>query len=185
MRNLASNREPDRNPSMISVVIAAKDQEYALAETLAALVPAAADGFLREVIVADGGSNDGTLTVADAVGCVILSGGVADGLKLARSEWVLVIAPGIRLEADWFREAGVLLQRSQRGGRKVAALFRGAVDDYGWQARLKEIGLKLSRASRRRQAVLAPRIALIKGERLKVFALRSRAFVGEAGHSLP
>ena len=43
MRNLASNREPDRNPSMISVVIAAKDQEYALAETLAALVPAAAD----------------------------------------------------------------------------------------------------------------------------------------------
>jgi Glycosyl transferase family 2 len=166
---------------MISVVIAAKNQEFLLAETLAALVPAAADGFVREVVVADGGSTDGTRVVADAVGCVIVDGGVEDGLKVARGEWVLVVAPGVRLEADWFREAGVVLQRLQRSGRKqFALLFRGAVDDYGWQARGKELLLKLSRSSRRRQAMLAQRSALLQGERLAVYALRARAFTGGA-----
>lgn len=166
---------------MISVVIAAKNQEFLLAETLAALVPAAADGFVREVVVADGGSSDGTRVVADAVGCVIVDGDIEAGLKAARGEWVLVVAPGVRLEADWFREAAVVLQRLQRGGKKqVALLFRGAVDDYGWQARGRELLLKLSRASRRRQAVLTKRDALLKGERLAVYALRARAFIGGA-----
>ncbi len=164
---------------IISVVIAAKDQEFLLAETLAALVPAAADGFVREVVVADGGSSDGTRVVADAVGCVIVDGEAEAGLKAARADWVLMIAPGVRLEADWFREAGVAMQRLQRGGRKqVAMLFRGAVDDYGWQARGRELALKLSRSSRRRQAVLAPRQALLQGEKLAVYALRARAFTG-------
>ncbi|MDQ0391669.1 hypothetical protein [Labrys monachus] len=163
---------------MISVVIAAKDQEYALAETLAALVPAAAEGFVREVVVADGGSTDGTLIVADAVGCVIVAGDAAAGLRAARSEWVLLIAPGIRLEADWFREAGVTLHRLQRGGQRVSALFRCVVDDQGWRARLSEIGLKFSRTRRRRQAVLAPRAALLRGEKLMAYTLRARAFSG-------
>src|ERR1700744_4588976 len=135
---------------MISVVIAAKDQEYALAETLGALVPAAAEGFVREVVVADGGSTDGTRIVADAVGCIIVSGDAAAGLRAARSDWVLLIAPGVRLEADWFREAGVTLHRLQRGGKRVSALFRGAVDDAGWKARLREIVLKFSQKQRRR-----------------------------------
>jgi len=162
---------------MISVVIAAKNQEFLLAETLAALVSAAADGFVREVVVADGGSTDGTRVVADAVGCVIVDGEVEAGLKAARAEWVLMIAPGVRLEADWFREAGIAMQRM--GSRKqVAMLFRGAVDDYGWQARGRELALKLSRSSRRKQAVLAPRQALLRGDKLAVYALRARAFTG-------
>jgi len=165
---------------MISVVIAAKNQEFLLAETLAALVSAAADGFVREVVVADGGSTDGTRVVADAVGCVIVDGEVEAGLNAARAEWVLMIAPGVRLEADWFREAGIAMQRLQRmGGKKqVAMLFRGAVDDYGWQARGRELALKLSRSSRRKQAVLAPRQALLRGDKLAIYALRARAFTG-------
>jgi glycosyltransferase involved in cell wall biosynthesis len=173
-RFLAETRAP-----MISVVIAAKDQEFLLAETLAALVPAAADGFVREVVVADGGSSDGTRVVADAVGCVLVEGETEAGLHVAKADWVLMIAPGVRLEADWFREAAVAMQRLQRDGRKqTAMLFRGAVDDYGWQARGRELALKLSRSSRRKQAVLAPRKALLQGDKLAVFALRARAFTG-------
>ena len=48
---------------MISVVIPTHESERALAHTLAALVPGALDGVLREVIVADGGSKDGTAKV--------------------------------------------------------------------------------------------------------------------------
>jgi hypothetical protein len=164
---------------MISVVIAAKDQEYLLAETLAALVSAAADGFVREVVVADGGSSDATRMVADAVGCTIVEGEAVAALEAARSDWVLMIAPGVRLEADWFREAAIAMQRLQRSASKpVAMLFRGAVDDYGWQARGRELALKLSRSSRRKQAVLAPRKALLEGRKLAVYALRARAFTG-------
>lgn len=167
---------------MISVVIAANGQEVALAETLAALVPAAADGFVREVVVAEAGPSQGTRLVADAVGCVIVEGGARAGLEAARSDWVLMMAPGVRLESDWFREAGAMMQRLQRASdRPVAMLFRGAVDDYGWRARLREIVLKLSRGRRRRQAVLAPRKALLAGARLGTHALRARAFTGGVG----
>ncbi|QEN87460.1 glycosyltransferase [Labrys sp. KNU-23] len=167
---------------MISVVIAANGQEVALAETLAALVPAAADGFVREVVVAEAGPSRGTRLVADAVGCVIVDGNERAGLEAARSDWVLVMAPGVRLETDWFREAGVMMQRLQRAGeRPVAMLFRAAIDDYGWRARTREILLKLSRRRRRRQAVLAPRRALLAEARLGFHALRARAFTGGAG----
>ena len=45
---------------MISVVIPTLNAEATLAATLAALVPAAVDGLVREVIVVDGGSSDRT-----------------------------------------------------------------------------------------------------------------------------
>ena len=57
---------------MISVVIPTHESERLLAHTLAALVPGALDGVLREVIVADAGSKDGTAKVADVAGCRFL-----------------------------------------------------------------------------------------------------------------
>ncbi|MEZ5917510.1 MAG: glycosyltransferase [Parvularculaceae bacterium] len=49
----------------ISVVIPTLNAGRGLAEALAALVPAALDGLVREVIVADGGgSTDETLAIA-------------------------------------------------------------------------------------------------------------------------
>ncbi len=63
------NRESFAERCMISVVIPTHESERALANTLAALVPGAIDGVLREVIVADAGSRDGTAKVADVAGC--------------------------------------------------------------------------------------------------------------------
>ena len=53
---------------MISVVIATQDDERTLGQTLAALVPAAVDGLVREVILADAGSTDHTLAIAEDAG---------------------------------------------------------------------------------------------------------------------
>ena len=58
---------------MFSIIIATHDSERALVPTLAALVPGATAGIVREVIVADGGSRDETEQVADIAGCRFLS----------------------------------------------------------------------------------------------------------------
>ena len=54
---------------MLSAIIATHESERALVPTLAALVPGAMAGLVREVIVADGGSRDATAEVADVAGC--------------------------------------------------------------------------------------------------------------------
>ena len=57
---------------MLSVIIATRESERPLVRTLAALVPGAAAGVVREVIVADGQSRDATVEVADIAGCQVL-----------------------------------------------------------------------------------------------------------------
>ena len=67
---------------VFSVVIATHDSERALVATLAALVPGATAGIVREVIVADGGSRDDTEQVADIAGCVFLASKEPLGARL-------------------------------------------------------------------------------------------------------
>jgi glycosyltransferase involved in cell wall biosynthesis len=161
---------------MISVVIEALNAEFLLVQTLAALVPAAAEGFVREVIVADAGSTDGTRVVADAAGCVVVDGGRMAALAIARSDWVLLVVPGVRLDPDWSREAAAFLQRLQRNGETGrAATFRHALDEFGFQARLVERFSGLLGLFKRPETILGPRKALIAGARLRSTQLRARA----------
>lgn len=103
---------------MISVIIATLDCEFALARTLAALVPGAVDGLVGEAIVADGGSHDGTAIVADAAGCTFISVQGSLGLRLktaaakARAPFLLFLQPGIVLDANWIGEAKRFAERS-------------------------------------------------------------------------
>jgi glycosyltransferase involved in cell wall biosynthesis len=80
---------------MISVVIATLNDERTLGQTLGAMVTAAVDALVREVIVVDAGSTDHTLEIADDAGARILKGagrgGIAQGVKLAKSDWLLVL----------------------------------------------------------------------------------------------
>ena len=59
---------------MITAILTTRDNEIDLAFALAPLVSAAVEGVLREVIVVDDGSRDGTVAVADAAGCKIVRG---------------------------------------------------------------------------------------------------------------
>lgn len=90
---------------MISVVIATFNDERTLAEVLGALVTAAVDALVREVIVVDAGSTDHTLEIADDAGARILKGsgpdGIAKGVKLAKSDWLLVLSAKTPPPSGW------------------------------------------------------------------------------------
>jgi glycosyltransferase involved in cell wall biosynthesis len=132
---------------MISVIIATWDDETRLAMSLAALVPAAMEGLVREVIVVDRGSRDGTAVVADAAGCRFLEAPDlgTDARRLAageaRADWLLFLPPGAVLETGWQSEAmGFLDAVIEAGtGRRAAACFRLGRMEPGLRARLGEV----------------------------------------------
>ena len=117
---------------MITAIFAARDVEIPLAYALQALVPAAMEGVLREVIVIDRGSNDGTADVADAAGCEVVKGSetLEDDLRVAaeraRSDWLLFLSPTSVLESGWHSDALEFIDRSLEAGtaRSCAAVFR-------------------------------------------------------------
>ncbi|MBK8458645.1 MAG: glycosyltransferase [Phyllobacteriaceae bacterium] len=86
---------------MLSVIIETANHEEGLARTLSPLVGGLVEGVVREVIVCDGGSADATLKVAEHAGCRVVSGGVAEAIRAAKSDWLLFLEPGARPVGDW------------------------------------------------------------------------------------
>jgi hypothetical protein len=116
---------------LISVVIATHDSEALLVPTLAALVPGALAGIVREVIVADGGSKDDTAKVADIAGCSFFAGPDLLGARLsgaaakARSTWLLFLKPGTVLGTQWIEEVSRFMGEAEIDGESArAAVFR-------------------------------------------------------------
>ena len=88
--------------SVLTVLIETKNDERALALTLASLVGGAVAGVVRQVIVCNLGATDQTQFVAEHAGCnYIASGGVAAGIRQAKGEWLLLLEPGARLADGW------------------------------------------------------------------------------------
>jgi glycosyltransferase involved in cell wall biosynthesis len=85
---------------MISVIFTARDAEEPLLRSLAALAPLATEGLIADVIVADLGSRDATLAVAEAAGCTLVETCVSrtvaleSAIKRARKDWLLVLEAG-------------------------------------------------------------------------------------------
>ena len=130
---------------MISVVIPTLNAEASLGSTLAALVPAAVDGFVREVIIADGGSDDRTRKIADAAGAVVLRAERGRGPQLmagaaaARFPWILFLHADAVLESGWEREAAYFIREVDEGRQQPsAASFRFSLDDRAYAARCVE-----------------------------------------------
>jgi rSAM/selenodomain-associated transferase 2 len=130
---------------MISVVIPTLNSEASLTDALAALVPAAVDGLIREVIVVDGGSQDHTAAIADGAGATFMSSGggrgpqLAAGAARARFPWLLFLHADTMLDPGWERDASAFMERVDRGARPpAAAAFRFALDDAGLRPRLLE-----------------------------------------------
>jgi glycosyltransferase involved in cell wall biosynthesis len=113
---------------MLSVIIATRDSERALVPTLAALVPGATAGLVREVIIADAGSRDETAAVADIAGCHFMPGETSLAARLsaaaaaARGSWLFFLRPGTVPEPNWVTEAQHFADRSANAER--AAVMR-------------------------------------------------------------
>ena len=129
---------------MITLVIATRDDEEGLAHLLAALAPAAMEGIVRDAIVVDAGSRDGTLDVADEAGCAVVRGSGAAALMqavdIARADWLLFLSPAAVLEAGWQGEALGFIDRAFMAGtaRTSAATFRLRRAEAGIGARIAE-----------------------------------------------
>ncbi len=134
---------------MITVVIPTLDAEAGLGATLSALVPAAVEGLVREVVVVDGGSTDRTLKIADACGAEILQGERGRGQQLragaaaARQPWLLFLHADTVLAPGWEREVWNFIEKQENGAPVRAAAFRFALDDSGLAPRCLEMAVAL------------------------------------------
>lgn len=87
---------------MLTIILECRDNEAELVQTLSALVTGAVEGVVRDVIVLDQGSRDGSSKVADAAGCRFLtSWDMKDVVRSARGDWLLLLEPGARPLSGW------------------------------------------------------------------------------------
>jgi glycosyltransferase involved in cell wall biosynthesis len=128
---------------MISVVIPTSNSARLLPRCFDSLITAAVRGVVREVIVSDSGSSDGTLEIADAAGAHIVRAKkgrpaqLTEGAAIARSDWVLFLHPETALEPGWEVEAESFIGQEIME-RPRAAVFRFALEDFGGEARRAE-----------------------------------------------
>ncbi|WP_271200800.1 glycosyltransferase [Methylopila turkensis] len=131
---------------MLSVIIPTRNDERTLVPTLSSLVAGAADGVVRDVTLADGGSTDGTLEIADLAGCNVV-GGFADragrlnaAVRRAKSQWILFLEPGVVLGEGWRHEVRSFVEMVERRGEtdRRAAVFAFGLDGFGARARAVE-----------------------------------------------
>lgn len=130
---------------MISVVIPTLNAEQTLAPTLEALIPAAVDGLIRDVIIADGGSTDATARIADEAGAKFInceSGRgqqLGNGANQAKADWLLFLHADTVLAPTWQDDARRFMHDVDTGARQpAAAAFRFALDDTGLAPRVLE-----------------------------------------------
>jgi len=119
-----------------SVIIPVRNE----AENLAAILPEllAIPGI--EVLVADGGSSDNTVAVAESLGAIVLSGSpcramqMNNGARAARSDVLLFLHGDTRLEQGFVGRIREVLQ--QKG--VAAGAFRLKIDGRGYGLRIIE-----------------------------------------------
>jgi hypothetical protein len=121
---------------MLSVIIPTDGVEQPAVATLAALVPGAAAGVIKEVLLVDRASTGVIERVADVTGCRFLpfqgtrAAAMAAGARQARSPWLMFLHAGAVLDAGWIEETAQFVQRVSDSGRPRAGIFRYARSPY-------------------------------------------------------
>ncbi len=128
---------------MLSVIIPTEGVEQPAVATLAALVPGAAAGVIREVLLVDRSGTGVIERVADVAGCRFLrfegshAAALAAGARQARSPWLMFLHAGAVLDAGWIDETTQFIQRVSLSDRPRAAIFRYARSPYA-ETRLRD-----------------------------------------------
>jgi hypothetical protein len=128
---------------MLSVIIPTEGAEQPTVATLAALVPGAAAGLIREVLLIDRAGTDVIERVADVAGCRFLAfegshaAALAAGARQARSPWLMFLHAGAVLDSGWIDETTQFIQRVSGSDRPRAGIFRYARSPYS-ETRLRD-----------------------------------------------
>ena len=121
---------------MLSVIIPTEGLEHPAVATLAALVPGAAAGVVREVLLVDRARSGVIERVADVAGCRFVpfegshAAALATGARLARSPWLLFLLAGAVLDSGWIDETAQFIPGVSTSGRPRAGIFRYARSPY-------------------------------------------------------
>lgn len=121
---------------MISVVIPTEGDEQSAVATLAALVPGAAAGIVRDVVLVDRPGSDIIEEVADFAGCDYLkfdgprAAALAAGAKLTVGPWLMFLPAGAVLDSGWIDETAQFMKGVSMSGRQRAGVFRYAPSPY-------------------------------------------------------
>jgi len=121
---------------MLSVIIPTEGVEQPAVATLAALVPGAAAGVIKEVLLVDRAGTGVIEHVADVAGCGFLpfqgsrAAAMAAGARQARSPWLMFLHAGAVLDPGWIEETSQFIQRVSSGDRPRAGIFRYARSPY-------------------------------------------------------
>jgi rSAM/selenodomain-associated transferase 2 len=122
----------------LSIIIPVRNGGPRLANCLAALVPGAVDGLLRQVIVVDGGSTDASVGLARDMGADVIETApgrgrqLAAGVSAAKHEWLLLLHGDTVLEDRW---VDAVHSHIRTHGQDRAGWFRLAFDRGGQNAR--------------------------------------------------
>ncbi len=128
---------------MLSVIIPTDGVEQTTVATLAALVPGAASGLIREVLLVDRSATSVIERVADVAGCRFLrfegtrAAALAAGAREARSPWLMFLRAGAVLDSGWIEETAQFIQGVALSGRPRAGIFGYARSPYA-EARLRD-----------------------------------------------
>jgi hypothetical protein len=121
---------------MLSVIIPTDGVERTAVATLAALVPGAAAGVIREVLLVDRTNTNVMERVADVAGCRFLrfegtrAAALAAGARQSRSPWLMFLHPGAVLDPGWIEETTQFIQIVAASGKDRAGIFRYARSPY-------------------------------------------------------
>lgn len=113
----------------LSIVIPTLNAADELPGALACLMPGVEAGLVRELVVSDGGSTDGTVALADEVGAELVTGPpgrggqIARGVAAAQGHWILVLHADTQLGDGWVEAVERLMARAA-GGAPRAGYFR-------------------------------------------------------------
>ncbi|MDE2062376.1 MAG: glycosyltransferase [Bradyrhizobium sp.] len=133
---------------MLSVIIPTEGAEHPVVATLAPLVPGAATGVIREVLLVDRADNGVIERVADVAGCRFLrfdgsrSAALAAGAGQARSPWLMFLHAGAVLDHGWIDETVQFIQRISESDHPRAGVFRYARSPYSdrtWREDVRSI----------------------------------------------
>ena len=124
----------------ISVVIRTLNAEAALAGCLATLYEGVQAGLIRELIVVDGGSEDGTVHLAREAGAEVVStppsrgGQLRAGCAQGKGAWLLVLHADTVLAQDWTDAVVAHLAGDKTGYFKLRFDAEGAMARFvaGW-----------------------------------------------------
>jgi len=121
---------------VLSVIIPTEGVEHTAVATLATLVPGAAAGVVREVLLVDRARSGVIERVADVAGCRFVpfegshAAALAAGARQARSPWLMFLNAGAVLDSGWIEETAQFIQGVSTSGRPRAGIFRYARSPY-------------------------------------------------------